>query len=263
MSPANSPLQRPPMFRRRRFVATHRRPGLVRNLLRPLGMALAIVGAPAALAVWTLTSPHFALADIEVESGRRVPAGWVIENLAPLRGRHVLLLALPEVERLLGGHRWVHGVQVRKKLPNSLVVEVLERIPVAVLRHGEALHYVDSEGLLIDQLESAHIPAALLVIDADPERRSAVAAAVAAIDNLAGRESKLFEAVLTAEVLTGQDVKLHLAGLPFALLVRIDRLDPAVADFERLLPKLMSRYEDIAAVDLRFSRQIVMQFPEA
>ena len=69
-----------------------------------------------------------------------------VERLAPLRGRHALLLSLPEVEGLLADHRWVEGVEVHKKLPNALVVEVLERIPVAVARHEGALHYMDHDG---------------------------------------------------------------------------------------------------------------------
>lgn len=254
---------KPPMFRRRRFQASHKRPSLLQSLLKPLGLALLLVGAPAAAGVWTLTSPRFALADIEVASGQRVPAEWVIENLEPLRGRHVLLLSLPEVQGLLAGHRWVDGVEVRKRLPNALVVQVLERIPVAVARHDEALHYIDRHGRVIDQFEGGAAPAALLLIEGDTERQPAVRAAVAAVEELAARPSEHFQAVLEVEILSGPDLKLETASLPFSVLVRVDRLYPAVANLEQLLPKITRRYEPLEAVDLRFSRQIVMKFPEA
>ena len=54
-----------------------------------------------------------------------------------------------------------------------------------------------------------------------------------------------------------------MASLPFAVFVRVDRLQPAVANLEKLLPQITRRYDALAAVDLRFSRQIVMKFPEA
>jgi cell division septal protein FtsQ len=263
MTPAAGPLQKPPMFRRRRFEASHQRPSLLQALLRPLGLALLLVGVPAACGIWVLTSSRFALTDIQVTSGDRVPNEWVVESLAPLRGRHVLLLSLAEVERLLAAHRWVDGVQVSKKLPNALVVEVLERVPVAVVRYQGAMHYVDREGRRIDQLAPDEGTAALLLIEGSTDRRPAIAAAVAAVEEIDAEPSKYFHAVLGVEILSGPDLKLSLADLPFSVFVRADRLQPAVRDFEQLLPKIARRYEGFDAVDLRFARQIVMKFPEA
>jgi cell division protein FtsQ len=250
------------MFRRRRFQASHKRPSLLGAILRSLGLALAVVGIPAAVAFWTLTSPRFALRDIEIASGERVAAEWVARNLAPLRGRHVLLVSLPEIERLLTSHRWVEGVEVRKRLPNALVVEVLEKTPVAVMRRQDGLHYVDRGGRLIDRLEGSEVPAALLLIEGEGEP-GVTAAAIAAVEELAAGDSLVFEAVDRVALLTGPDLELHAVRLPFAVLVRVDRLQPAVATFEELLPKILGRYEGLLAVDLRFSNQIVMRFPEA
>lgn len=263
MTPGASPLQRPPMFRRRPFHASHQRPGVWRAVRRPLILALLLVGVPAAAAVWVLTSSRFALRDIRISSGERVPPALVAESLAPLRGRHVLLLSLPEVERLLATHRWVAGIEVHKKLPDALVVEVLERIPAAILRHQGTLHYVDREGRVIDRTEEAETPTAMLVIDGAPDRRHAVADTVAAVEALATGGSPLFRTVLGVEMMPGSDLRLRLAALPFAVLVRSDRLQPAISRFERLLPKILARYDGFEAVDLRFSRQIVMKFPEA
>jgi len=263
MTPVGNPAQKPPMFRRRRFQASHRRAGRVQSLIRPLGLALLLVGAPVAFGIWALTSARFALTNIEVTSGERVTQEWVLESLEPLRGRHVLLLSLPEVHGLLADHHWVEGVEVHKRLPNALVVEVLERIPVAVARHESGLAYIDHRGLLIENLEGTDAPPALLLVEGLTERRAAVRAAVAAVEQLAKGDSPLFQTVLAIEVLTGPDLKLEVAGLPFTLFVRVDRLYPAVAQFEELLPKIIRRYDALEAVDLRFSRQIVMKFPEA
>lgn len=263
MTPAASVVERRSMFRRRRFQAPRQRPSLLWTFVRPIGLALLLVGTPAAIAVWTLTSPCFALRDIGIESGERVASEWVAQSLEPLRGRHVLLLSLEEVKRLLAGHRWVEGVQVHKILPNALHVQVLERIPVAVMRHEKGLSYVDREGRLIDRLEETDVPAALLLIEGRAEESATVAAAVAAVEELAAGDSPLFQVILGVEILTGLDLELDVAALPFAVLVRSDRLQPAVAQFERLLPKILDRYEGIEAVDLRFSRQIIMKFPEA
>ncbi len=262
MTPMRQPLERPPMFRRRRFDASHRRPGLLAAILRPLAMALLIIGPPAVFGLWVLTSPRFELESIHIATGERVAESWVAENLEPLRGRHVLLLSLPEVEGLLAGHRWVQGVEVSKKLPGSLVIQVLERIPVAVLRSGGARHYVDRDGRVIDRIEPGAQPA-LLLIDAAPADHAAIARAVRAIEALEARGSTLFAKVEAVEVLQRADLKLTIPGLPYAVLVRPDHLEPAVTRFEELQSEIERRFDGFIAVDLRYHRQIVMRFPEA
>lgn len=263
MTPRGKAFERPPMFRRRRFKASHQRPGLLTSILRPLSVAFLVVGLPAGLATWALTSPRFALAEIEVESGDNVSRQWVAESLAPLRGRHVLLLSLPEVEALLDDHQWIAGVAVQKKLPHGLMVRILERIPVAIVSRDDGLHYVDRDGLAIDRLAGDELPAALLLIEGQTGEAAVIAAAVAAIDELAASDSSIFQAVEQIELLGGFDLKLRPIGLPFTVLLRADRLQPAVHRFEQLLPKIIHRYDGLQAVDLRFTRQIVMQFLEA
>lgn len=262
MTPAREPFERPPMFRRRRFDASHRRPGLLRAVIRPLALALLLVGPPAVAGFWVLTSPRFELKSIQIATGDRVAEAWIAENLEQLRGRHVLLLSLPEVEGLLAGHRWVEGVEVSKKLPDALVVQVLERIPSGMLRSGGSRHYVDRSGRVIDRVEPGAQPA-LLLIDAAMTDHVAIAAALTAAEALQGRASSLFAQVEAVEVLRGADLKLTIRGLSYAVLVRPAQLEPAVTQFEELQSEIERRFGGFVAVDLRYHRQIVMQFPEA
>ena len=130
------------------------------------------------------------------------------------------------------------------------------------MRRDDGLYYVGRDGRLIDRVAGSEVPAALLLIEGDGGP-GAAAAAIAAVERLAAGGSKAFEAVDRVALLTGPDIELHATRLPFAVLVRVDRLLPAVATFEELLPKILRRYEGLLAVDLRFSNQIVMRFPEA
>ncbi len=254
--------ERPPMFRRRRFDASHRRPGWIRSILRPLTLAVIIVGLPVGAATWALQSPRFELSTVRIATGERVPMEWVAENLEPLRGRHLLLLSLAEVEGLLGDHRWIDGVEVSKKLPDALVVRILERIPAAIQRAEDGRHYVDREGRRIDRVGQI-VLAGLVTIDAPVARSSAIAGAIHAIETLAARDSAMFAGIATAQLVDGTDLRVEVAGLPYDLLLRPDRLEPAVSRFLELRSRIEERFEGFSAVDLRYHRQIVMQFPEA
>ncbi|MFP5284167.1 MAG: hypothetical protein ACLGI9_00350, partial [Thermoanaerobaculia bacterium] len=59
-----------------------------------------------------------------------------------------------------------------------------------------------------------------------------------------------------------QDFRLHTGSLRFPLLVTRGQVGPKVKRLTELLPQLDRRYPAIRAVDLRFSRRIVVQ-PES
>jgi hypothetical protein len=61
------------------------------------------------------------------------------------------------------------------------------------------------------------------------------------------------------DVVDEDDFRLRVDGLPCPLLVRGSRLADNLVRFEQLLPELRRRYPALAAVDLRYSRRIVVQ----
>jgi hypothetical protein len=61
------------------------------------------------------------------------------------------------------------------------------------------------------------------------------------------------------DVVDEDDFQLRVLGLPCPLLVRGSRLADNLIRFEQLLPELRRRYPALAAVDLRYSRRIVVQ----
>lgn len=145
-------------FKRRDPMRRSRRSPL-RRWLKPLALALCIVGSPVALVVWVLTSPQFAFAELEVTTGDKVSQRWVEAALEPYRGQNLLRLPLASLKhRLTEGHPWVAGVDLRKSLPHRLELTIIERRAVAILRHGSELHYLDAEGQTIAPIDASYLP---------------------------------------------------------------------------------------------------------
>ena len=248
----------PSPFRRRRFAAPHRRRSLLVMLARPFLTALLLVGLPVAGGAWVVTSPRFLLSNIVVSGTSRVQTSEVGEALEPLRGRHILLVSLADVESRLAEHRWIEGANLRKRMPDSLVVEVQERQPVMLLRRDEGLFYVDRSGTVIDLYDPAR-ETDLLLLSIAPGARLEVgsALAVAAELDLVAPEWAL--GLSEVEVLGGDDFRLFTAALPFPVLVSLGGVGKQVRKLREVLPEITRRYDRVAAVDLRFSRQIVIQ----
>lgn len=259
--PIRNPAPTDELFRRRRFEHPHRRPSTLTQVARPFGHALLTVGVPAALAFWLMTSPRFQLRRVDVVGGSRVSAAWVIAAVSSLRGRPLLLVSLDEVERQLGRHPWVAGAGIRKDLPDRLQIEIHERVPVAVLIDEEGSYWVDRDGRTIEACPPAATPDLLRITGAVGDS-GAVAAALQVAERLRTSSATWAAALTETEILGPDDFRVHSSALPFTLLVSGARLGDALEPFQHYLPQLLERHDGIAAVDLRFARQIVVHFPE-
>lgn len=74
----------------------------------------------------------------------------VLEVFAPDRNRSVLRIPLEERRRQLEAIPWVAQATVRRALPNTLQVDIIERTPIAFLRDGGTLALVDSHGVILE-----------------------------------------------------------------------------------------------------------------
>jgi len=256
-------------FRRRGTPPRRRRRSLLLALARPLATAFALVALPVALAAWVLTAPLFRLRDVEVGGAAgaagRVPAAWVRQALAPLHGENLVRLSLAEAAARIERNPWIVSVEMVKELPDRLRVKVAERKPVALLAAAGGLAYADSEGRAIApvaspaELEEARQKGLLVVSFDQGPHPDGMAAALKVAAEL-GRVQPTWAAKLARiEALGEGDFRLRTDALPFPVLVTSGQVGPKVQRLVELLPELSRRYPQIEAVDLRFSRRIVVQ----
>jgi cell division septal protein FtsQ len=228
-------------------------------LLKPLGKAATLVGAPVALALWLFTSPTFAFARVEVAGERFVEPAWVEATLAPLVGENLLRLSLPAVERLVRTSPWVAEVRIEKRLPDGLRVEVRERRPGALLRSAEGLIVLDERGAPIAPWQPGYGGGDLLLVSVGASTDVDLAGALAVAAELDRAAPAWASSLSEVEVLADDEFRLDLGALPFPLLVRAGTLAARLPALAALLPELERRYPALAVVDLRFERRIVFQ----
>ena len=82
--------------------------------------------------------------------------------LVDLDGTRERLLRLP----------WIREARVSRRLPDTLVVEVIERVPVAVWQQQGRFHLVDAEGVVLEPVGSA-MPNLVRLIGPEANRRYA------------------------------------------------------------------------------------------
>jgi cell division protein FtsQ len=119
-------------------------------------LVLQVAGAAfvAVAAVWTsyakvMASDRLKVGRVDVRGSHFLSEGEVRELLGPAVGENILLIDIEALKARLRSSPWVADARVGRTLPDTLNVEIRERVPLA-LAECERLYLMDGDGGLID-----------------------------------------------------------------------------------------------------------------
>ncbi len=88
-------------------------------------------------------------------NGNNVVSEEIILNLSGISSdKNIFRYKLKDVEKSVLENPYVKNILIKRKLPNTLIVEVVEKEIGAVLKSGEKYCYIDREGNLIETIEN-------------------------------------------------------------------------------------------------------------
>jgi len=259
----------------RRFRRAHVKPGRKRRewrrIARPLvrygltGLAL-IYGAYRGSSV-VAHARVLQIDRIVVRGNERLSNGEVLAVLSGLRGESLVWTDLNVWRRRLLASPWVRDAALRRSLPSTVEVAILERRPIGVGRLNGDMFLVDERGVVIDQYGPQYADLDLPIIDglsappgdgggmtdeARAELAARLIAALKAKPDIARRLSQVDVADLhnASVILEGDPAVLHLGDDQF-----LQRLQ----SYLELAPALRERVPDIDYVDLRFEDRIYVR----
>ena len=91
-------------------------------------------------------SPLLAAKNIEVTGTKLVNSTKLTESLEPLKGTPLPRISESKVQELLGDQPAIEQIVVKAQMPDTLVVEVIEAVPVAILVDGDKEYLVSENG---------------------------------------------------------------------------------------------------------------------
>jgi cell division protein FtsQ len=182
------------------------------------------------------TAPGELLDRLKVDTSRSV---W--EPLAPLEAR-------------LRSHPQVESVTVSRRLPGTLVVQVIERHPVALVNGPGGLRAVDERGMRLP-LDPSRTPVDAPIVTAAP-RDTAVYHLLGTMQ----REAPALYAKLSSIRAAGPgEIVLQIADLPVRAMTSVTLA--RLSDIEPVERDLMRRQLRAAEIDLRYRDQVIARLP--
>ena len=143
-----SPFLRP---RRRTRVRPRRRGTAARVLLVAQAAAVALLAVVGAWTAWqrVFASERLRVGRLEVRGSHFLSEGEVRELASPAVGENILALDIEALKTRLRASPWVADATVTRALPDTVRLEIHERIPLA-LAELDRLYLMDADGGLID-----------------------------------------------------------------------------------------------------------------
>ena len=184
-------------------------------------------------------------------------------------GRNIFFVPINERRKQLEAIPWVERATVMRLLPDQIRVQVVERQPVAFTRHGQQIGLVDANGVLLDMSAAtmaAHHYSFPVVTGIDPgdpadSRKGRMAMYARLMTELDANGQHFSEQISEIDLTDpvdarvqmpeqGADVLAHFGEDHF--LERYQRYRAHIAEWRQQYPKL-------AAVDLRYDHQVVLE----
>ena len=165
-------------------------PGTARRLLRWSFLALLVVTLTATVFAFRLPQLAglaigegigklgFTLKHVETRGNRRVSTQAIYDIAFSQQSSAMPLVDLDGTRERLLHLPWIREARVSRRLPDTLVVEVIERVPAAIWQNGGAFVLIDAEGVPLEPVRLEAMPDLPRLIGPDANRRYAALSAL-------------------------------------------------------------------------------------
>ncbi|OHD10172.1 cell division protein FtsQ/DivIB [Sphingopyxis sp. RIFCSPHIGHO2_12_FULL_65_19] len=148
-----------------------------------IGLSLCAVAALAAHATGVTAKVHeeyaqavgragFQVKKVEVVGADRIDRLKVYDIALAQKDRSMAAVDLEDVRGDLMRYGWIKDARVSRRLPDTLVVDIVERTPAAIWQHNNRLSLIDDKGVVLEPVTVATMPDLPLVIGPKANQRS-------------------------------------------------------------------------------------------
>jgi cell division protein FtsQ len=208
------------------------------------------------------TSPRFEIRKVEVGGLKRVEETQVLAQAQLPDGVNVFSVNLDEVRERIEELKWVRFASVKRVLPNTIAINVVERQPVGLARIRKQILQFDTEAELLDRDQGAGMRAPILdglkPNDVKGNRKK-VGLYSRIMEELHGQSD-------LSEIHINDDEEVSVVSLSEPLLVNLGKEDFRArwGLYLRFRTQIQKEYPEAVQVDFRFANQVILKMkPEA
>lgn len=218
-------------------------------------MLIAVFIAAAFLGMKLLVR-QFRLQEIMVSGNYHLNEEDIVKSLHIGRGDPILNVHSRNIDQELSRNPWIKNVSVKKQLPGTLLIDIEEAVPKALLRVAKKLYLIDKEGAVLEQIKADGMLFLPVINGISTKNRKGIAEAMKLVD------------VLNRKHVFADRESVEIGIEPYGLTMNIDGEFIKIGygryaeKFERwtaLEPEIRRRGEPIKYIDLRFKDSVIIK----
>jgi cell division septal protein FtsQ len=149
---------------------------------------LVIVFAAAAVLGVKLLVRKFSIKEIIVSGNYYLDRDDIIGSINIKNGDQLLNVQFKDVDDKLGKNPWIKEVSLKKQLPGTLLINIEEAVPKALLRIKRKLYLIDSEGRILERIKGDSMLFLPVIKDIRPKNEKGISEALKLVDVLMKRD---------------------------------------------------------------------------
>jgi cell division protein FtsQ len=194
----------------------------------------------------------FVVREVFVVGREKTPKETLLESLAVTRGMPILAVDLEGARQRIQALPWVRHASVRRLQPDTVIVEIVERRPLALWQHEKKFALIDEDGQVIQRGNVGAFSNLMVVVGENaPENAGDLV-------RLLATEPDLFQRVRAAVRVGGRRWDVHFAD---GVDVKLPELHPQAA--WRRLAEYQQRHRildrEVQTLDLRLPDRLIVR----
>jgi len=220
---------------------------------------LLVIAATALVMLYqrTQSDRRFAVQHLEITGAQHTTRAELELVRQRYIGANLFNLDIARIRRDLSSLQWVSRVEIEKKLPDTLRIQIAERTPVALAEEGGKITYVDDRGAAFAELSPSAGDADLpLITGAGGDDLSHC---VAILTQLRTHDSDLYSRISEIRPLPARGFALFDRELHAFVYANEEDLSSRWRDLRAIARAENFKRGEIAYADLRFNGQVVIK----
>ena len=206
---------------------------------------------------------HFTVQSVRITGNNFVTMEELSPYLQRVKGNNIFKLDIADMANRLRNNPWIKDVSVRRELPSSIAINIVERTPAVYINSKNGLYLSDEEGILLGEkgVSSFGLPVVYgISLEGTGTGKKTNSEALFSAIRIKKELSSIpwIELPLTGIEVDGRsDITLHMRG--YRIKLGHDRYKDKLRRFNEIARDLNGKGIPYKEVDLRFDNQVVVQ----
>jgi cell division protein FtsQ len=198
----------------------------------------------------------FRVRSVDVTGVRHMDSKPVFAIALDQKSTAMPLVDVAAIRQRLLGYGWVKDARVSRRLPDTLVIDIVERTPAALWQANQDLRLIDSDGVVLEKVKVTEMPDLPLLVGPGANRQSQ------ALEALLAEAPALKPQLESAAWVSRRRWDLHFqTGETVALPEGENDAKTALAKFARLERSSGLLGRGIVRIDLRVPGKMIVRLP--